>query len=71
MLKLTWTDIYFCRRKPFFLSNRYLKQGIGSVYGMIDLICNGYLELWEARAQRELQNENFLNVSFESGIFRL
>ena len=28
-----------------FLLNLYLKQGIGSVYVMVDFICNGYLEL--------------------------
>ena len=29
----------------FFLSNLYLKQGIGSVYVMVDFICMGYIEL--------------------------
>ena len=29
----------------FFLSNLYVKQGIGSVYVMVDFICKDYLEL--------------------------
>ena len=38
----------------FFLSNVYLKQGIGSVYVMVDFICKGYLELIGTRVEREL-----------------
>ena len=29
----------------FFLSNRYLKQGIGQVYVMVDFICMGLPKL--------------------------
>ena len=56
----------------FFLSKRYLKHGIGSVYVMVDFICKGYLELSGSRAKRELQNQNFLGtVGFEPEVFRL
>ena len=56
----------------FFLSNLYLKQGIGSVYVMVDFICKGYLELSGTRAKRELQcNKFFPTVGFEPGTFRL
>ena len=56
----------------FFLSNLYLKQGIGSVYVMVDFICKGYLELSRTRVERELQNEKFFpTVGFEPGAFRL
>ena len=43
---------------PIFIlfSNLYLKQGIDSVYGMIDFICKGYTELSGLRVERELQN---------------
>ena len=44
----------------FFLSNPYLKQGIGSVYVMVDFICKGDLELSGTRVEREIQNEQFL-----------
>ena len=56
----------------FFLSNLNLKQGIGSVYVMIDFICKGYLELCESLVERVLQNEKFLpTVGFEKGTFLL
>ena len=44
----------------FFLSNLYLKQGIGSVYVMVDFICKGYIELSGTQIERELQNEKIL-----------
>ena len=51
----------------FFLSNLYLKQGIGSVYVMVDFICKGDQELSETRVERELQKEKLLpTVGFES-----
>ena len=56
----------------YFLSNLYLKQGIGLVYVLVDFICKGYLELIGTRVERELQNEKFLpTVEFEPGTFRL
>ena len=55
-----------------FLSNLYLKQGISSVYVMVDFIYKGYIELSWSRVEREIQNEKFLpTVGFESGAFRL
>ena len=42
-----------------FLSNLYLKQGIGSVNVMVDFIFNGYL-LTGTQAERELQYEKIL-----------
>ena len=42
----------------FFLLNLYLKQGIGSVYVIVDFICKGDLELSGTQVERELQNEN-------------
>ena len=44
----------------FFLSNLYLKQGISSVYAMVEFICKGYWELSGTPFERELQNEEFL-----------
>ena len=35
----------------FFLANLYLKQGIGLVYVIVDLICMGILELQGAEAR--------------------
>ena len=56
----------------FFLSNLYLKQGISSVYVMVDFICKGYLQLSGTRVERELQNEKFLpTVGFNPGAFCL
>ena len=53
-LKLTQTVIYYYRRQPSFSNEPiYLKQGIGSVYVMVDFICKGYLELWEDRESSE------------------
>ena len=50
----------------------YLKQGIGSVYVMVDFICKDYLELSGTRFEYELQNEKFLPaIGFEPGTFRL
>ena len=37
--------LYLQTAAIFFLSKLYLKQGIGSVYVMVDFICKGYLEL--------------------------
>ena len=52
LLKLTWTVIYYYRRQPyFFLTNFYLKQGIGSVYVMVDFICMGFLQPQGAEAR--------------------
>ena len=52
----------------FFLSNLYIKHGIGSDDVMVDFICKGYLELSGARVELELQNEKFLpTVGFEPG----
>ena len=54
----------------FFLSNFYLKHGIGSMYVMFDFICKGYLELSGTRVERELQNEKYLpTVRFEPWTF--
>ena len=36
----------------FFLSFQYLKQGIGSVYVMVDFICKGYLDLMGTQVER-------------------
>ena len=44
----------------FFLSNLYVKQGIGSVYVMFDF--KGYLELSGTRVEPELQNEKILTL---------
>ena len=56
----------------FFLSNLYLKQGIGLVYVMIDFICKGYQELRGAWVERQLQNEKFLpTLGFEPGTFHI
>ena len=56
----------------FFLSKLYLKQGIGSVYVMVDFIWKGYLELSGSWVERELQDEKFLPiVGFEPGAFCL
>ena len=55
----------------FFLSNLYLKYGIGSVYIIVDFICKDDLELSGTQVERELQNEKVLsNVGFEPGPFR-
>ena len=51
----------------FFPSNLYLKQGICSVYVMVDFICKGCLELPEKRIERDLLS----TVRFEPGTFRL
>ena len=73
-LKLTWNVIFYCRRHPYFFYltyNVYLKQGIGSVYVMVDFICKGYQELSWTRVERELQNEKLLlTVRFEQRTFR-
>ena len=54
----------------FFLANLLLKQGISSEYVMVDFICRGLLDLWEAN--RELWNKKFFpTVGFEPGTFRL
>ena len=64
------SDILLHMASIFFLSNLYPKQGIGSVYVMVDFICKGYLELIGTRVERELQNEKFLlTVGFEPGPF--
>ena len=56
----------------FFLSNLYLKQGIDSVYVMVDFIWKCYLEVPGTQVEHELQNEKFLpTVGFESGTFRI
>ena len=72
-LKLTWKVIILLQTVAiFFLSNLYLKQGIDSVYVMVDFICKGYLENSGSPVERELQNEKFLpNVGFEPGAFCL
>ena len=60
------------RQPYFFLSTLYLKQGIGSVYIMVDIICKDCLERSVTRVERTLQNEKFLlTVGFEPGAFRL
>ena len=35
----------------FFLANLYIKQGIGLVYVMVDIICVGFLDLWGAQTE--------------------
>ena len=48
------------------------KQGIGSVYVMVDFICMGLLALWETRVEQEFQNQTFLpKVGVEPCTFRL
>ena len=37
----------------FFLANLYLKQGIGSVYVMVDFVFMGLLDLWEAQTKND------------------
>ena len=47
-LKLTviyYIYSYCIHKVYFFLWNLYLKQGIGSVFVMVNFICKGYLEL--------------------------
>ena len=39
------SDILLQTAAIFFLSNIYLKQGIGYVCVMVDFICNGFLDL--------------------------
>ena len=66
------SDILLHTAAIFFLSNLYLKQGIASLYVMVDFICKGYLELSGTRVERELQNEKVLpTVGFEPGTLRL
>ena len=72
MIFFTFNYILLQTTAKCFLSNLYLKQGISSVYAMVDFICKGYLELSETRVERELQNEKFLpTIGFEPGTFRL
>ena len=47
------SDVILQTALTFFLSNLCLKQGIGSVYVIVDFICKGKLELWGKRVERE------------------
>ena len=50
----------------FFISNLYLKQGIGLV--MVDFICKGYLELSGTRVEGELQNKKKSRPLWDSNL---
>ena len=54
------SDILLQTAAIIFLSNLYLKQGISSVYVIVDFICKEYLEQWGTRVERELQNKESL-----------
>ena len=56
----------------FFLSTLHLKQGIGSVYIMVDFICMGLLGIRGKQSKQELQIENYFpTAGFELTILGL